>query len=190
MAMSKDRAAALLALWDEHIATEFTEKSADAAVATMVPNSTVNHVPTMTGGQGTEGLRAFYAKHFIPKMPADVEITPIERNVGVDANGGETVVDEFLFSFTHTAQMDWMLPGVPPTGKKVSVPFIVVVKFEGDKLKAERIYWDQATVLKQIGLLPDLPCVTGPEQAAKAASHEAAPSNKLINDSNGIATHV
>lgn len=69
-------------------------------------------------GQGTEGLRQFYAKHFIPKMPSDVVITPIERNVGVDAKGGETVVDEFLFSFTHTTRMDWMLPGVPPTGKK------------------------------------------------------------------------
>lgn len=69
-------------------------------------------------GQGTEGLRKFYAQHFIPKMPSDVEITPIERNVGVDAQGGETVVDEFLFSFTHTQQMDWMLPGVQPTGKK------------------------------------------------------------------------
>lgn len=141
------------------------------------------HVPclnTQRRGQGTEGLRKFYAHHFIPKMPADVQITPLERNVGVDAKGGETVVDEFLFSFTHMQQMDWMLPGVAPTGKKVCVPFIVVVKFEGDKLKAERIYWDQATVLRQIGLLPELPCVSGPEQAAKAADHKAAPSNALI----------
>lgn len=62
-------------------------------------------------------MRQFYGKHFIPKMPADVEMTPIERNVGVDANGGETVVDEFVLSFTHNTEMDWMLPGVPPTGK-------------------------------------------------------------------------
>lgn len=67
----------------------------------------------------------------------------------------------------------------------MSVPFIVVVKFEGDKLKAERIYWDQATVLKQLGMLPDLPCVSGPEQAAKAANHEAMPSNQLITAANG-----
>lgn len=178
--MTPERAAVLLKLWDEHIATEFTEKSADAAVATMVPHSTVNHVPTMTGGAGTEGLRKFYATHFIPKMPADVDIKPLERSVGTDAAGGETVVDEFLFSFTHDTQMDWMLPGIKPTGKRVSVPFIVVVKFEGDKLRAERIYWDQATVLQQLGLLPPLPCVPGAEQAAKAADHGAVPSNSLI----------
>eukprot|EP00878_Enallax_costatus_P002461 GHUV01002640.1.p1 GENE.GHUV01002640.1~~GHUV01002640.1.p1 ORF type:complete len:196 (+),score=39.18 GHUV01002640.1:194-781(+) len=181
--ITAERANKLLALWDEHIATEFTDKSADAAVATMVPHSTVNHVPTCTGGAGREGLRTFYAKHFIPKMPADVKITPLERNVGQDASGGETVVDEFLFEFTHKTKMDWMLPGIEPTGKRVSVPFIVVVKFAPgtDKLLAERIYWDQATVLQQIGLLPaGLACVTGAEQALKAADHEAVPSNQLI----------
>eukprot|EP00775_Hariotina_reticulata_P007068 gene7068-7281_t len=142
----------------------------------------------MTGGSGMEGLRHFYAKHFIPKMPTDVQITPIDRVVGQDAKGGETIVDEFLFSFTHTCHMDWMLPGIQPTGKQVSVPFVVVVKFEDDKLLAERIYWDQATVLQQLDLIPaTMPCVTGSEQSVKAACHEAVPSNKLIDQalSNG-----
>lgn len=80
--------------------------------------------PHTSSGQGTEGLRAFYARHFIPKMPSDVTITPIERNVGVDAKGGESVVDEFLFSFTHDTVMDWMLPGVQPTGKKGKGVFV------------------------------------------------------------------
>jgi carboxymethylenebutenolidase len=119
----------LNALWDNHIATEFTEKSADAAVATMVPHATVNHVPTMTGGVGTEALRAFYADNFIPKMPDDVILTPIDRTIAKD-----TIVDEFIFEFTHNTIMDWMLPGIAPTGKKVKVPFVVVVKFEGDKV--------------------------------------------------------
>ncbi|GBF95978.1 carboxymethylenebutenolidase [Raphidocelis subcapitata] len=179
--MTPERRARLLELWDEHIATEFSEKSADAAVATMVPHATVNHVPTMTGGEGTEALRLFYATNFIPRMPADVKITPLSRTVGADADG-EVVVDEFLIDFTHDVKMDWMLPGLEPTGKHVSVPFIVVVKFEGDRLKAERIYWDQATVLKQLGLLPAglLGCVPGAEQAAKAADAGAVKSNGLI----------
>lgn len=93
------------------------------------------------------------------------------------------VIDEFLFEFTHNTKMDWMLPGIEPTGKFVSVPFIVVVKFApgNDKLLAERIYWDQATVLQQLGLLPrSLSCVAGVEQAKKAADHNAVPSNYLI----------
>jgi len=94
----------LAALWQAHIDTEFTEKSADAAVATMVDHATVNHVPTLMGGEGREALRQFYAKHFIPKMPGDVEITPITRTISAEAS---RVVDEFLFSFTHTVPMDW-----------------------------------------------------------------------------------
>ncbi|KAL4433688.1 hypothetical protein ABPG75_000129 [Micractinium tetrahymenae] len=176
----------LNALWEEHIATEFTEKSAAAAVATMVPSSTVNHVPVMTGGVGTKALEEFYAQHFIPKMPPDVKLTPIERHIAPPAS----LIDEFIFEFTHSQPMDWMLPGITPTGRRVRVPFVVVVKFAGDKLSAERIYWDQSTVLVQLGLLDPagnggLP-VTGAEQADKLvamASGQAAagpPSNGLI----------
>lgn len=103
------------------------------------------------------------------------------------------VVDEFLFEFTHNTKMDWMLPGIEPTGKFASVPFIVVVKFAPgtDKLLAERIYWDQATVLQQLGLLQaHLPCVTGAEQAKKAFDHDAVPSNYLIKQTlNGSANN-
>lgn len=153
----------LVMMWEKHVDTEFGEKSAAAAVETMVPHATVIHMPVMTGGVGTDVLRQFYATHFIPKMPLDVTMQSIDRTVGTDS-----IVDEFIFEFTHTVEMDWMLPGLKPTGKKVRVPFVVVVKFEGDKLLAERIYWDQASVLVQLGLLADasLP-VCGVEQAEK-----------------------
>eukprot|EP00887_Chlorella_sp_A99_P005588 scaffold1.g5588.t1 len=164
-------------LWEEHVATEFTERSADSAVATMVPHATVNHVPVMTGGAGTEALREFYAKSFIPRMPPDVNLQPIDRTIAAGK-----VVDEFVFEFTHSVQMDWMLPGIAPTGRHVRVPFVVVVGFEGAKLRSERIYWDQATVLVQLGLLDPkgLP-VTGAEQADKGADLAGSlPSNELI----------
>ncbi|KAK9809062.1 hypothetical protein WJX72_008755 [[Myrmecia] bisecta] len=142
----------------------------------MVPSATVNHVPTLTGGLGTEALRAFYADNFIPRLPEDTKITPVHRVIGHDA-----VVDEILFEFTHTITMDWLLPGVPPTNRHCKVPFCVVVLFQHDKLQAERIYWDQASVLKQLGLLPPgTPAVSGAEQAAKVADQPSVPSNLMI----------
>lgn len=167
----------LNALWDAHVAAEFATKDAVESCDTMVPHATVNHVPTMTGGVGRDQLLEFYGKHFIPGMPPDTKITPVDRTVGKD-----TVVDEMLFEFTHTVTMGWILPGVPPTGRHVRIPLLAVVKFEGDKLSAERIYWDQASVLLQIGLLPDdgsLP-ITGAAQAEKHLDIASLPSNQLI----------
>ena len=131
----------------------------------------------MTGGNGKKNLGHFYTNHFIHKMPEDVELVPISRTVG------ETrVVDEFVFKFTHTIEMDWMLPGIKPTHKKVEIPFVVIIQFEGDKLAHEHIYWDQASVLVQLGLLDSsgLP-ITGLEQAQKATD-PSRESNSLINN--------
>jgi carboxymethylenebutenolidase len=100
-------------LWDDHIREEFASKNADATIDTMVPDAYVNHIPVLTGGVGRDQLREFYSLHFIPKMPADTEIVPISRTIGV-----ERLVDEMIFRFTHTIEMDWMLPGVAPTGKR------------------------------------------------------------------------
>jgi carboxymethylenebutenolidase len=96
-------------------------------------------------------------------MPADTTIHPISRTLGQDQ-----LVDEMIFSFTHTQEMPWMLPGVPPTHRRVEIPLVVVVGFREGMLAHERIYWDQASVLKQIGLLtdPSLP-VFGAETAHK-----------------------
>jgi carboxymethylenebutenolidase len=137
-------------LWAEHLAGEFTTKDVEATLATMVDDASVNHMPVNTGGKGKQQLRVFYRDMFIPSWPEDVQMTSINRVVG-----DNQLVDEIRTRFTHTKQMDWFLPGVPPTNKIVDIDIIVVVQFRGDKLACERIYWDQATVLRQVGLLKD-----------------------------------
>jgi carboxymethylenebutenolidase len=138
-------------------------RDTEATLATMVEDAYVNHVPVLTGGSGRAALRSFYSRDFIPSMPPDTKLTPISRTVG-DAQ----LVDEMIFSFTHTQEMPWMLPGVPPTNRHVEVALVAVVRFRDGKLAHEHIYWDQASVLKQIGLLTDrsLP-VYGAESARK-----------------------
>jgi carboxymethylenebutenolidase len=162
-------------LWDEHVRNEFATKDADAALATMTPDAYVNHVPVLTGGVGKEELREFYANHFIPKMPADTEIVPISRTIG-----SERVVDEMIIRFTHTIEIDWMLPGIPATGKRVELPTVAIVQFRDGKLFNEHIYWDQASVLVQLGLLDstNLP-VVGVEVARKVAD-PTLPSNQIM----------
>lgn len=170
------RQAAMLALWEEHLAAEFQAKDAHASCDTMTPTPRVNHVPVLTGGVGREQLEHFYATYFIPKMPPDVEMVPISRTIGHDR-----IVDEFLFKFTHTVEMPWMLPGVRPTGKRVESVFVVVVGFENGKIAHEHIHWDQASVLVQLGLIDPagLP-VMGVETARKMIDPDSVPSNTLI----------
>jgi carboxymethylenebutenolidase len=154
----------LEAIWGEHIEHEFATRNTESTLATMVEDAYVNHIPVLTGGVGIPALREFYSKHFIPQMPADTTLTPLSRTVGDDQ-----IVDEMIFQFTHDLRMDWMLPGVEPTGKRVEVPLVAIVKFRGGKLAHEHIYWDQASVLVQLGLLEagHLP-VAGIESARKA----------------------
>lgn len=150
-------------LWEEHTKHEFVTRDTEATLATMVEDAYVNHVPVMTGGCGKPALRDFYSREFIPSMPPDTALTPVSRTVGEDQ-----LVDEMIFSFTHTQEMPWMLPGVPPTNRHVEVPLVAIVHFREGKLAHEHIYWDQASVLKQIGLLtdPNLPAF-GAETASK-----------------------
>ena len=162
-------------LWDEHIRDEFALKDASAAVDTMVPDAYVNHVPVLTGGFGREELREFYSNHFIPQIPADIEITPISHTIG-----HERLVDEMIISFTHDIEIDWMLPGIAPTGKRVECATVAIVQFRDGKLYNEHIYWDQASVLVQLGLLDSdkLP-IAGVETARKVLE-PALPSNRLM----------
>ena len=139
---------ALVDLWNEHTRYEFETRNTEDTLGTIVEDSYVNHIPVLTGGVGREQLREFYSTHFIPKMPPDTELVPISRTVGEDQ-----LVDEILFKFTHSVEMDWMLPGVAPTDRRVEVALVVIVRFRDGKLAHEHIYWDQATVLAQIGLL-------------------------------------
>lgn len=165
----------MVKLWEEHLACEFETKSANATVDTMAENPNVNHVPILTGGVGKEQLTHFYGKYFIPQIPPDTKIIPISRTVGSDR-----IIDEFVFKFTHTMQMDWFLPGVPPTGKPVEVVKVVVVQFEDGKILSERIHWDQASVLVQIGMLDptNLP-IAGVETARKVTDPDL-PANELM----------
>jgi carboxymethylenebutenolidase len=166
-------------LWEEHLRNEFATQDTKATLETMVPDAYVNHIPVLTGGVGHEQLREFYARHFISRMPPDTEIVPISRTIGT-----ERLVDEMIFRFTHTIEMDWMLPGVAPTGRRVECPLVVIVHFRDGKLSNEHIYWDQASVLVQLGLLneTDLP-VAGLESAKKLAD-PSLPSNHLIERAN------
>ena len=162
-------------LWDEHCRHEFETRDVDATMATMVAEPYVNHVPTLTGGVGHDQLKRFYKYHFIGANPTDTELVPTSRTVGADQ-----VVDEILFKFTHTSEIDWMLPSIKPTGRRVEIPLVAIVQFVDGKVAHEHIYWDQGSVLVQVGLLDPagLP-VAGAETARKVADNTR-PSNKLM----------
>ena len=165
----------LIDVWEGHLRCEFTDRDAAATVATMSDDNYVNHVPVITGGRGRDEMRAFYGSHFIPKMPADTRLTPVCRTVGQ-----ERVIDEMIFAFTHDIMMDWMLPGIAPTGRWVEIPLVVVVQMRAGEVVCERIYWDQASVLVQLGLLdPSHLPVAGADTARKVLNPEL-PCNGLI----------
>jgi carboxymethylenebutenolidase len=162
-------------LWEEHIKYEFEARNTEDTLKTMIEDAYVNHIPVMTGGVGREELRAFYSTRFIPQMPPDTAMRPISRTIGDDR-----LVEEMVFTFTHTVKMDWMLPGIAPTGKRVAVPLVVIVHFRDGKLAHEHIYWDQASVLVQLGLIdPSTLPVAGVESAHKVLD-PALPSNTLM----------
>ncbi|WP_179196392.1 dienelactone hydrolase family protein [Caballeronia sordidicola] len=165
----------LSALADHHFFLEFGERNPEATMRTMVPEPYVNHVPTMTGGTGHSELLRFYTDHFIHSNPVDTKMTPISRVVGVDR-----MVDEFVLSFTHDREVDWILPGVAPTHKRVEIPMLVVVAFRGPKLYNEHIYWDQASVLVQIGLLDPVGLPVAGIEATRKLMDESLPSNTLM----------
>lgn len=170
--MNKDD---LEALWEEHCRLEFELRDADATIQTMVEQPYVNHIPTLTGGVGREPLRAFYRDHFISKLPPDTKIIPVSRTVSEDR-----LVDEMIFCFTHTCEVDFLLPGVKPTGRYVEIPTVAIVSFEGDKIANEHIYWDQASVLVQIGLLDPKGLPVAGVETAKKVMDKTIPSNELI----------
>src|SRR5437763_5674994 len=162
-------------LWEEHVQYEFSTRNTDDTLATMVEDAYVNHIPVLTGGVGRDALREFYSKRFIPQMPPDTEMTPVSRTIGENQ-----VVDEMVFKFTHTIRMDWMLPGVAPTGKRVEVPLVVIVGFRDGKLAHEHIYWDQASVLAQIGLIDAATLPVAGVESARKVLDPTLPANALI----------
>ena len=165
----------MLAAYEFHTGAEFvTHRTADA-MASMVPDPYVALLPALTGGNGAAEVEQFYEDHFIFNMPPDMELVPVNRIVGA-----EHIVEESVFRFTHTVELDWMLPGLAPTGKRVEIAVVSIVKMEGEKLAHEHIYWDQASVLAQLGLLDaeKLP-VVGADGARKILDRRV-PVNQLM----------
>ncbi|KAL4994680.1 hypothetical protein BDV10DRAFT_176333 [Aspergillus recurvatus] len=184
----------LEAIWEEHTFFEFVVRSAEHTMSTMVQEPYVNHIPTMTGGIGRENLKSFYRDHFIFVNPADAEMELISRTVGVDR-----VVDESIMTMTHDREIDYLLPGIPATGKGLKIPFTAIVHIRGDRLYNEHLIWDQASVLRQLEILPEyLPYpyplsgkesagrievrvpVAGAESAEKVRDKNAVGSNGLL----------
>jgi carboxymethylenebutenolidase len=139
---------ALIDVWEAHTAAEFELKDADAAIATMTEHPVLIHVPVDTGASGREPLRAFYKDIFIPQIPPDFCLERLTRSVAQNR-----VIEEFIVRLTHTVRMDWFAPGIAPTGRRLVVPHVGIVTFENGKISSEHIYWDQATVLLQLGIL-------------------------------------
>ncbi len=167
-------------LWEEHTAYEFEAHSIEETLSTMTDDPININVPLLTGGVGLEEVRKYYSEYFIPKNPPDTEVTLLSRTVGEGR-----LVDELIQSFTHTIEMDYMLPGIPPTGRRVEIPVVVVVEFRDGKIASEHIYWDQASVLVQVGLLaPDVLPVVGSESAKKMLDPTSVPSDLLIERAN------
>jgi carboxymethylenebutenolidase len=134
----------------------------------------VNEVALMIGGRGRDEVSNFYAHHFLSRIPPDMETVPVSRTIGQNR-----VVDELVLRFTHSIRIDWLLPGIAPTGKRVELPMVVIVQFNGDKVAHEHIYWDQASVLVQVGLLDRTLPVRGGEIAAQVLN-PTQPMNELI----------
>ena len=170
------RQRAMVDLWEAHLRAEFDDRDVEAAMATMVDEPYVNHVPTLIGGIGRRQLAHFYGKYFIPQNPPDTEMEVISRTVGSDR-----IVEELIFRCTHTSVIDWLLPGVPPTGRRLEIAVVVVVTFQDGKMHHEHIYWDQASTLVQAGLLnPQGLPVVGVESVRKLCDPNSMPSNELM----------
>jgi carboxymethylenebutenolidase len=146
--MLNEKQQEMVALFEKHVGAEL-DGDLDTTMATMIDEPHLHNVPTMTGGSGHDGVRRFYRDHLIGKFfPPDVKMERVSLTVGDDQ-----LVEELVISFTHTTVIDWMLPGVAPTGKTVEVGFAVIVGVKDAKVSHEHIYWGQASVLVQLGLL-------------------------------------
>jgi carboxymethylenebutenolidase len=165
---------ALIDVWEAHMAAEFVDKDADKVIATMTDDPVLIHVAVGTGASGREALRRFYRDIFLPQLPPDAELQLLSRSVGQNR-----VIDEFILHFTHTVQMDWFAPGVAPTGRRVVLPNVAIITLQDGKVSSEHIYWDQAAVLLQLGLVRDGLPALGADQADRLLNDDA-PANELI----------
>jgi carboxymethylenebutenolidase len=161
--------------FDAHMKAEFQDLDLEATMGTMSEDPYVHHVPTITGGNGTDGVRDFYGRHFIGQWPDDTETRQVSRTIGEDQ-----VVDELVMTFTHDRELEIMLPGVPPTGRRITIPVVVVVGFKDGKVHHEHIYWDQATVLVQAGLLDSAELPVFGSAQSEALLDQGRPKNEVL----------
>lgn len=168
--------AELLAGWEEHMRAEFEAHDVDATMKTMNTDPHLINIPTLTGGVGIEEVRFFYTNYFVTQLPDDTETELVSRTIG-----DTQIVDELVFKFTHSISMPWILPNIEPTHKRVEIPLVVIIGFDGTQVCHEHIFWDQASVLVQVGLLEkgNLP-INGIEAAQKLLNPNALPSNQLV----------
>lgn len=167
----------LAGVWDEHLRAEFQARSVKETLATMVANPCLHLAPVMLGASGKEEVSEFYGR-FMSQIPSDTEIVPVSRTVGQGR-----VVEEIIFRFTHDVRMDWMVPGVPPTGKRVEIPLLIVIQFDGDKMAHEHLYWDQASVLVQLGVLSPARLPVVGAESARSIIDRSIPLNGLLRPS-------
>jgi carboxymethylenebutenolidase len=152
---------ALLDVWQKHLYAEFAVKDVEMALSTMTDNPYVLCVPVGGGGYGQDGVRRFYAEEFFRGMPADTKMTTVAQTIA-----DNVLIDESVVSFTHDVAMEWILPGIAPTGRALELAMIAVISFQDGKIASERLYWDQATLLVQLGVIdPATPSVRGAEAA-------------------------
>jgi len=152
----------MLATWQQHTYAEFVLKDADAALATMTEHPYVFIVPSGIGRVGRAAVHEFYANKFLPNIPPDLEITSLSQTFGDDR-----IVEEMVMRFTHTVDMDWMLSGLPATGRRAEFALVGVIRFQAGKVAHEHLYWDQATVLSQLGVLVHPAAAAGVRSAAQ-----------------------
>ena len=148
-------------VWQEHLRAEFEARDPEAALATLSENPYVLLIPSGAALIGKQAVRDFYVKRFIPYIPSDLELIPVSQIISEDR-----IIDELVIRFTHSLQMDWMLPDIPPTNRKVEFALVTIHQFEQDKVASERLYWDQSTVLTQLGILYLPVAATGTKSAA------------------------
>ena len=165
---------ALVDVWEAHTAAEFERRDADLAISTMTEHPVLIHVPGGTGATGREALRRFYREIFIPQLPADIELRLLSRSVAQ-----ARLIDEFVLRFTHTVRMDWFAPGVAATGRRIELPHVAVIGFDNGRIASEHIYWDQASLLFQLGMLDAHLPLLGADQADRLLNPDA-PANRLI----------
>lgn len=160
----------MVALFERHVGAELAG-DLDTTMATMDDAPWLNHVPTRAGGHGRASVHAFYRDHLVGRFfPPDVRMEGLSRTVGE-----RSIVEEIYISFTHTTVVDWLLPGVAPTGKSVELVVCVVVGFKDGKVSHEHIYWDQASVLVQIGLLDPAGLPVGGVEVARRVKEPSLP---------------